>query len=108
MNSQFATAMSRALEQTRAGNPAGATRIIQDALAGTGRPPSGAAAPAQSPTVFRGRPLAGIEDADVVEDRPSWPPVPPFAAPSRKGIHAWQTDQGDLRRMLDNLGCMVP
>ena len=36
MNDQFATAMGRALEQTRAGNPSEATRILQTALSGDG------------------------------------------------------------------------
>lgn len=43
MNNDFATAMGRALEQTRAGNPAEATRLIQAALneQNTGTPLSG-------------------------------------------------------------------
>jgi len=39
MNDQFATAMGRALEQTRAGNPAGATATIQAALGGAAPQP---------------------------------------------------------------------
>jgi hypothetical protein len=38
MNSTLASAIGRALEQTRAANPAEATRIIQAALAGRDAP----------------------------------------------------------------------
>ena len=50
MDSQFATAMNRALEQTRAGNPAGAARIIQAALGG-GHAPQADTAPSPSRSV---------------------------------------------------------
>ena len=60
MNSDFATALGRALEQTRAGNPAEATRLIQ---AGLGGMPSlaGTAAPAAtSAPMPRRRPLSQV------------------------------------------------
>lgn len=109
MNSHFATAMSRALEQTRAGNPAEAARIIQAALAGKDRQPDEMARPAQAPAGSGGDPLAHIEEAEVVEEQPPRQSPPPFgASPGKGGAHALQTGQVDLQRMLDNLGCMVP
>ncbi len=62
MDQSFATAMRRALEQTRAGDPAGATRTIRAVLA------PGASPPAPAPA--RRRDTALIEDAEIVEDRP--------------------------------------
>ena len=109
MNSHFATAMSRALEQTRAGNPAEAARIIQAALAGKDRQPDEMARPAQAPAGSGGDPLAHIEEAEVVEEQPPRQSPPPFgASPGKGGAHALQTGQVDLQRMLDNLDCMVP
>ncbi|HRO16424.1 MAG TPA: hypothetical protein PLL33_15570, partial [Paracoccus sp. (in: a-proteobacteria)] len=116
MNSQFATAMSRALDQTRAGNTAEATRIIQAALAGDTLPPSGTAAPEgnKPPRPARslpGRPPAArIEDAEVVEVHPPRRPAPAFAArPAMPGLQAGpQPGPAELRRMLDKLGCMAP
>ena len=65
MDPSFATAMRRALEQTRAGDPLEATRTIQAALALGGTvvsPPPAEPAP---------RRITGpIEDAEIVEDRP--------------------------------------
>ena len=65
MNSTLAAAIGRALEQTRAANPAEATRIIQAALAGRDAPD------------HPGRPRhpvsddrADVEDADILQDLP--------------------------------------
>ena len=80
MNSHFATAMSRALEQTRAGNPAEAARIIQAALAGKDRQPDEMARPAQAPAGSGADPLAHIEEAEVVEEQPPRQSPPPFGA----------------------------
>ena len=66
MNSQFATALSQALEQTRAGHPAEATRIIQAALAGETVQQGGATASEHMPERLGGKPVGDIEDADVV------------------------------------------
>ena len=109
MNSQFATAMSRALEQTRAGNPAEATRIIRAALAGDTVKQGGMAPPPATPAGAPHKPMAGIEDAEVVEVHQPRRPVRPSAAlPEIPGVQGPQAGQGDLQRMLDNLGCMVP
>jgi poly(hydroxyalkanoate) depolymerase family esterase len=63
MNSTLASAIGRALEQTRAANPAEATRIIQAALAGRDAPdhPGRPRCP-----VPDGR--ADVEDADILQD----------------------------------------
>jgi len=109
MDSQFATAMSRALEQTRAGNPAEATRIIQAALAGGTVQQGGMASPHAASAGAPHKPMAEIEDAEVVEVHQPRRPVRLSAAlPEIPGVQAPKADQGDLRRMLDNLGCMVP
>ncbi|MDO5371602.1 PHB depolymerase family esterase [Paracoccus sp. (in: a-proteobacteria)] len=105
MDSQFATAMSRALEQTRAGNPAEATRIIQAALAGGGAPQADTVATGAAAAMPR-KPLPEIEDAEVVEVHPPRQPAPGLSGLS--GLKAPHMQQGDLQRMLDNLGCMVP
>lgn len=105
MNSRFATAMSRALEQTRAGKPAEATRIIQAALAGDTVQQGDIAPPPAAPH----KPMIGIEDAEVVEvHQPRWSARAFAALPEMPGIQAPQAGQSDLQRMLDNLGCMVP
>ncbi len=68
MSSDFTTAMSRALEQTRAGDPGEATRTIRALLAGTtaGREqPSDAAG-----TSARRQDDVDVEDAEVVDDHP--------------------------------------
>lgn len=109
MNSQFATAMSRALEQTRAGNAAEATRIIQAALAGDALQQGDLTVPAAPPAAGPPKALAEIEDAEVVEvHQPRRAARPSAALPKTPGVHAPQAVQGDLQRMLDKLGCMVP
>lgn len=109
MKSQFATAMSRALEQTRAGNPAEATRIIQAALAGDPVQQAGMAPPPAAPAGALPKPVAEIEDAEVVEvHQPRRPARPSAALPEMPEVQVPQAGRGDLQRMLDNLGCMVP
>ena len=109
MNSQFATAMSRALEQTRAGNPAEATRIIQAALVGEGAPECGMDPQPAAPAALPRRPMAEIEEAEVVEEHPPHRPAPAFATSTGTGpMQMPSIGQADLQRMLDNLGCMVP
>lgn len=109
MNNQFATAMSRALEQTRAGNGAEAARIIQEALAGNHIPD--AAPPTRGQTAPSSRPTDQIEDAEVLE-----------VSPPRRAARAGHTMAGgnpvpaaaspfgavDLQQMLGRLGCMGP
>jgi poly(hydroxyalkanoate) depolymerase family esterase len=115
MDSQFATAMNRALEHTRAGNPAGAARIIQAALGG-GHAPQADTAPSSSPgaraTALLHKPAAEIEDAEVIDEGPARRPessfTPPFASMSKAGPGKTPAGAGDLQRMLDNLGCMAP
>lgn len=85
MNNAFAAAMRHALDQTRAGNSTGATRIIQAALAGSPLTPD--AGPAS----------ATVEEAEVIEV------LPPRAAQT-----AGATARPDLREMLGRLGCMAP
>lgn len=63
MSSEFAAAMSRALEQTRAGDPAEATRTIQAVLAG----PAGTREKASDPAARR-RNKAEVEDAEIIDD----------------------------------------
>jgi poly(hydroxyalkanoate) depolymerase family esterase len=64
MNTDFATAMGRALELTRAGDPDAATRCIQAALSGV-QPQ----APTRSPERPSGRiHLRDVEDAELVDD----------------------------------------
>jgi poly(hydroxyalkanoate) depolymerase family esterase len=78
MNSDFATAMGRALERTRAGDPGEATRIIQAALAGrVDETHSAPPRPQDAPHAM------AIEDAEVVEDRPRATEAAPSA--SRRG-----------------------
>lgn len=54
MNDHFARAMRRSLEQVRAGDPAGATRLIQEAL--RGGPEAGPGAPPEAPRALPGAP----------------------------------------------------
>lgn len=109
MNNQLATAMSRALEQTRAGNPAEATRIIQAALAIGGAPEGGMAPQPATPAALPRKPVAEIEDAEVVAEHPPHRPAPSFAtSPTTGPLEMPSIGRGDLQRMLDNLGCMVP
>lgn len=65
MNDQFATAMGRALEETRAGNPAQATHILQAALGGQGSEQA-TPLPPRSSAAARGRqPLGRVIDSLV-------------------------------------------
>lgn len=106
MSSEFATAMSRALEQTRAGNPAEATRIIQAAVAGNAAPQGTATAPDGPPLKLPRRPAAEIEDAEVVEE--VHPPASFAAKGAMPGLNAGlQSSMPDLQQMMDNLGCMA-
>jgi poly(hydroxyalkanoate) depolymerase family esterase len=57
MNEEFAAAMRRSLEQTRAGNPMDATRVIQEALSGREAPSAGAG---QRATTRVRRPLSEV------------------------------------------------
>lgn len=78
MNNEFATAMRRSLEQTRAGNPADATRLIQEALRGntsSSSPVDVLTKPTQSRAQQGRRPDDGVEDAELLE---STPPRRPF------------------------------
>ncbi len=68
MNSDFASAMSRALEQTRAGLPADATKTIQAALAGEAGNPG--VSPRSHVALTRSLDTTDIEDAEIVEDSP--------------------------------------
>lgn len=103
MNNAFAAAMSRALEQTRAGNSAEATRIIQAALAhGPAPRPNDPGSPAPD---HKGRPR--IEDAEVLEV------TQPLGASAKASSGGDQTASpgfrpGDLQQMLGRLGCLGP
>lgn len=112
MDNPFATAMSRALEETRAGNPGEATRIIRDALAGVPRQPRDATPPAARPARGRQTPLTEIEDAEVVRVHPprqsARPGVTPDAPQSRGPRPRQAEGKGDLPWSLDSLGCMLP
>lgn len=65
MQTNFATAMGRALQSTRAGDPMAATRIIQRALAGEGplEPAERTAGPASA---FQ-TPYGFVEDAEILD-----------------------------------------
>lgn len=109
MNSQFATAMSRALEQTRAGNPVEATRIIQAALAGDPLRQGDLTPPSAPPSGGSEKLRADIEDAEVIEvHQPRRPACPSAALAETTQFEVPQASLGDLQRMLDKLGCMVP
>ena len=68
MDSDFASAMSRALEQTRSGSPADATRTIRAALAE--RTASRPETPRRAATSPRRCDTTDVEDAEVFEDHP--------------------------------------
>ncbi|MBV0892775.1 PHB depolymerase family esterase, partial [Paracoccus sp. Z118] len=110
MNSHLAAAMSRALEQTRAGKPGEATRLIQAVLAGDTVQPDHTAALDGPPSAFLRRPSAEIADAEVVEVHPPRRSGFPFAAQeAMPGSQAGpRFDPADLQRMLGNPGCMAP
>ena len=99
----FAAALGRALGQTRAGDPAEATRTIQAALAGRPGPAQsrdrkaapGAARPERA---HRGH----IEDAEIVDDRPSRRSVSRPDASSAPGARPG-TGRGPLREVVDLL-----
>ncbi|MCE6951332.1 PHB depolymerase family esterase [Cereibacter sphaeroides] len=96
MKIDFATAMGRALEQIRAGQPGEATRTIQSALA-----PRADAAP-ERPAARHAAPTASdrqVEDAEILEDRPHPRPAPaPRPAVPRRG----------LREVVDALSRLKP
>lgn len=107
MNNDFTAALGRAMEHTRAGNPAEATRLIQAALSGAPAPAPAPAAKAKvappAPSVKPGA-KAPIEDAEIIsETPPRRGPMAGFAMPSGLG-------QGrvDLQQMLGKLGAMAP
>ncbi|SDY06382.1 extracellular catalytic domain type 1 short-chain-length polyhydroxyalkanoate depolymerase [Citreimonas salinaria] len=77
MNDDFATAMRRSLEQTRAGNPLAATRAIQAALAGS----SGA------PTAFAANPQEARPRAKPTASRPRLSQVVADLAQLRRGAN---------------------
>lgn len=115
MNNEFATAMRRALELTRAGNPHEATRIIQAALAGDGvtspAPSASVILPSErSHRVSDDIEKANVEEAEVIEAYPPRASAPSFSPAQRWPRHpeALQSRPEDLQRMLDNLGCLVP
>ncbi|PTR14255.1 extracellular catalytic domain type 1 short-chain-length polyhydroxyalkanoate depolymerase [Cereibacter azotoformans] len=78
MKIDFATTMSRALEQIRAGHPGDATRTIQAAL-------SARAEPRPEPPANR-PPLTGppVEEAEVIAERAPGPA--PAGPPARRGL----------------------
>lgn len=72
MNDDFATAMRRSLQQTRAGNPVEATRLIQEALRG-GRGGASDLPPVSS--AHRSGHRSDVEEAEVVETTPPRRPL---------------------------------
>ncbi|RAZ82490.1 alpha/beta hydrolase family esterase [Cereibacter johrii] len=74
MKTEFATAMGRALDQVRAGDPAGATRAIQDLLRGQGAGTSGRPAAQEAPRPAPAASPDGIEEAEVLGGRPARDP----------------------------------
>lgn len=105
MNNAFTAAMGRALVQTRAGNSAEATRIIQAALAGDHTPPD-VTLPARPPAGPDARLSATIEEAEVVEVTPA--PGVSRGSGHRAGLKTSPLGQVDLQQILDRMGCMGP
>ncbi|WP_304616995.1 extracellular catalytic domain type 1 short-chain-length polyhydroxyalkanoate depolymerase [Paracoccus sp. (in: a-proteobacteria)] len=103
MNNAFAAAMSRALEQTRAGNSAEATRIIQAALGQGSAAQGGLPLPSPAPMAARPR----IEDAELVAVRPP-KAAPAAAAADGDGAATAGFRPGDLQQMLGRMGCLGP
>jgi poly(hydroxyalkanoate) depolymerase family esterase len=81
MTSTLAAAIGRALEQTRAANPAEATRIIQAALAGR-EVPRHPGRPRRPVPKDRG----DLEDAEVLQDLPRHAAGPSDARPDRRRL----------------------
>jgi poly(hydroxyalkanoate) depolymerase family esterase len=73
MNEAFAKAMRLSLNETRAGNPMAATRLIQQALNGTSAAPSPTAEASQTQNTPRIE--AAIEEAEVVHVTPPRRPL---------------------------------
>ena len=69
MKTEFATAMGRALDQVRAGDPAGATRAIQDLLRGRETGASGEPAAQEATRPAPAASFDGIEEAEVLGGR---------------------------------------
>ncbi len=90
----FATAMRRALDQTRAGDPAAATRIIQDALNAR---PSAATVPAAGM-------LPEVEDAEVIAE--TAPRRSPRAWPAPRAAAA-DAPATPRRRLRDVIGALA-
>ena len=98
MDSNFASAISRALEQTRAGSPADATRTIQAALA-VGR--SSSAEPRYPAAAAVRLGTTRVEDAKILEDHPR-------AAGRPTGTQGWTPTGGsapgvERRRLRDTI-----
>ncbi|MFN4100542.1 MAG: alpha/beta hydrolase family esterase [Pararhodobacter sp.] len=85
MNDEFAEAMRRSMDLTRAGNPAEATRVIQEALqgrGGTSPAPLTLDGPVQKPAR---KPTRGtVEDAEVLSSTPPRRPLGDVIAALRK------------------------
>jgi poly(hydroxyalkanoate) depolymerase family esterase len=94
MKSDFATAMGRALDRVRAGDPHAATRMIQAALAGAS--PATAGGTGETPAPGPRRPAGLIdpeaEAAEIVDDRPgiAAPPAPARPAVGRTALGGWR------------------
>ena len=95
MDSDFAAAMSRALEQTRAGNPTDATRTIQAAL---GRQASVGVTPPPASARTAAASSESIEDAEIIEDQPHGPAGP--TAPRKRQAAGLSAQVGRKRQRL--------
>ncbi|TPE48952.1 extracellular catalytic domain type 1 short-chain-length polyhydroxyalkanoate depolymerase [Amaricoccus solimangrovi] len=106
MNSDFARAMSRATEAVRASDPAGATAIIQAALAGRFGEPASAARPASG---ARREPAFRIAP-DVVEAEVVEPAAPPRSrsGPGRRGLREVVRSLRTGRALFEGLGTRLP
>ena len=109
MNSDFATAMGRALDHVRASNPQEATRLIQAALAGEPLAHGCNAGGGPSPNRPRPRPDlidADAEEAEIVDDRQDEDGGRPAAATegSRAPLGAWSgRPRRHLRDVIEGL-----
>ncbi|ACM04283.1 extracellular catalytic domain type 1 short-chain-length polyhydroxyalkanoate depolymerase [Cereibacter sphaeroides] len=90
MKTEFATAMGRALDQVRAGDPAGATRAIQDLLRGREAGASGEPAAQEATRPAPAASFDGIEEAEVLGGRAPRAQAAPeaSAAPPRRRMGA--------------------
>ncbi|ARJ70721.1 hypothetical protein B0A89_04760 [Paracoccus contaminans] len=107
MDRPIASAMRRALEHTRAGDPAAATRAIQDALGNAGRSPARqAASKAAPPSAILPPPAALPPPAGAARPAPHPGPaiegsarrVAPHDAPAAKGLRMRMGEAVDLLR----------